>query len=186
MPSSTYIKRNKNPHEMTLDELRAACEANETAFYRDRAEAEPDNAQAQDDYRQHCLLKGLDPSTGKPSRFATMTKEEIGQEWEVAGKKQEATELETYRDRQAQIFLASQPKYIPTQENSDKIIQELERQKLRGSVYDINNVFLSLVERGEIEPKFVPELDAVPLHSREEMYDLSTEELKRLAEQTNK
>ena len=76
----------KSPHEMTLEELRAVCDANEAAFYKDRAASEPNNPRAQEEYQQHCLLKGLDPTTGKQSRFVNMSKDEIAAEWEQAGK----------------------------------------------------------------------------------------------------
>lgn len=128
------------------------------------------------------MLRGLDADTGRPSRLNTLSNEQLVPEWEARGKSGEEAELEKYRDGQASVFLASQPHYEATPANAKKMIAELDRQQLRGSVYDLNLVYETLVAKGEIEARFIPELDSVALPSQTDLYDMPIEELKRLAE----
>lgn len=165
MPHSERLVRpststpQKHHSRMSLNELREAAFDQELEHLRLHANHNPNDDASQAAYRNACLLRGLDADTGRPSRLNTLSNEQLVAEWETAGKSQGDAELEKYRDGQANLFLASQPHYEANPENAKRMIAELDRQELRGSIHDLNLVYETLVSRGEIQPKFIPELD---------------------------
>ena len=190
MPHSTTFVRptvpqpTKNPYDMSLDELKQAAEAEAIEFYRNKANADPSNIAAREEYKNYCLVRGIDPSTGKPSRLATMSLEELATEWESKGKAQEAAELEQFRERQAKVWMSSRPEYDATPQNAERLIAEVNRLGLQGNVYEIDQAFWSCVRQGLIVPKEIIEPIALP--TRDEAYDMPLDELKRLAEHSNR
>jgi len=189
MPSQTFIRpaakpTTKRPEEMSIDELRQAADAQALEFYRDKANADPTNEAAREEYKNYCLTRGIDPATGKRSRFESMSKEEIAAEWESAGSKMEAAEIDSFRSQQAKVWLASRPEYEATPANAAKIEAEVNRLGLRGNVYEIDQAFWSLVRQGLIVP--VEQIQPVALPTRSEAYDMPLEDLKRLAEDSTR
>ena len=181
MPSSTYTKQLKRPELMTTDELREAAEKQALQFYRDKALADPHNEAAQREYADYCLLRRIDPVTGRPSRFASMSLAQIGQEWEAEGRKVEAQQLDQWREKNAERWLVSQPAYAATPENANKLISELNRRGLRGSVAELEVCFDYLVRHGDITPKPLPPTP-VELPTMDEFRSMSREEMKAFIE----
>jgi hypothetical protein len=190
MPSQTFIRpaaakpTNKRPEEMSIEELRQAADAQALEFYRDKANADPSNVAAREEYKNYCLTRGLDPATGKRSRFENMTREEIAAEWTAQGKAIEDTELDGFRSQQAKVWMASRPEYEATPANAACIEAEINRLGVRGNVYEFDQAFWTCVRRGEIVP--VEQIVPVALPTRDECFEMPLEELKRLAEQTSR
>lgn len=188
MPSQTFIRPSiarpstRDAYKMSLDDLRKAAEEDELEFYRQKANADPSNEAAQEEYKNVCLTRGINPATGKPSRFGSMSKEEIGKEWEAAGKDIEAAELESYRDKNAKVWIVSQPRYTPTPKNAEALIAALDRMGMRGSVGDLQMAFDICVEKGEIEAPAEP----VALLNEEELQALPLPELRAYLEKIHK
>jgi hypothetical protein len=178
---STYIKQTKRPELMTTEELREAANQQAVQFYRDKALADPYNEAAQTEYNNYCLLQGIDPQSGKPSRFSSMSLAQIGQEWEAVGQKIEAQKLDQWRENNAAIWMASQPAYAASAENAAKLIAEIERLGLRGSVAEMEICFDRLVKHGDILPKPLPPVP-VELPSMDDFKSLSREEMKAFIE----
>jgi hypothetical protein len=110
-----------------------------------------------------------------------MSLAQIGQEWETVGKKVEAQQLDRWREQNAQTWMASQPAYAATPDNAAKLVAEIERLGLRGSVAEMELCFDRLVKHGDIVPKPLPPVP-VELPSMEEFSSLSREEMKAFIE----
>jgi len=103
--------------------------------------------------------------------------EELTAEWEAKGKAIEAQELEAFRERNAELFLASEPRYEVTPKNGKILADKILSLGMRGTLSDIKQAFEICVERGEIQPKPVPPAP-VHLHTADELRQMSTEQIK--------
>lgn len=178
MPSSTYTKKHKQPHEMTTTELREQAEAEGLRFYQQQLAADPQNPQKRAELESYCLTRGIRMNE-EVNRLYDLSKEQLAAEWEAKGKAQEAAELEKYREKQAAVWMASQSRYIPSPETASKMVALIDKMGMRGSVADLQMAFDILVEKGEIEAPPVP----VPVYSREELSRMSGEECKAALQQ---
>jgi hypothetical protein len=167
----------KNPHHMTIEELKQAANNDAVVYFKRQLDADPLNPQAKAEYEQACSRANTRPDA-ELNRLQSMTREQLAAEWEVQGKAVEAESLEQYRTMQAKQWLASQPRYTPTPESASKLIARLDAQGLRGSVYELDRAFNELVERGEIEAPPLP----VKLYNSEELKSLSVPQLKEYFE----
>lgn len=166
----------KHPHQMTTAELRAKANQEGLAYYRQQMEADPQNPQARYEYESYCHRLGIAPDP-EVNRLKSLSRAQLAEEWTAKGKTIEAQELDSWREQNAAVWLASQPAYSATPENAAKLIAQMESRGLRGSVMDMQTCFDYLVKHGDIKP--VPQPVApVRLLSEAEMREMPLDQLK--------
>jgi hypothetical protein len=178
--SEVITRKNKRPDEMSLTELRAAAEDQGLAFYKQQYEQNP-TQETKTQLDQYAAQRGivLDPIV---SRLYEIPKEKLAQEWETKGKAVVDEQLDQWRMQQARTWIESQPAFEPNGQNGKLVAAELERQGLKGSVYDLEICFNALVENGKIQPADVPPTPIKLNYSAEELRSMPLNKLKQLAE----
>jgi hypothetical protein len=179
--SEVITRKNKRPQDMTLDELRAAAEDQGLQFYKQKYEQNP-TPEAKAELEWYAAQRGINLNP-VVSRLYQIPKEKLAEEWTAKGKTVEHDQLDQWRMKQAEVWIASQPAFSPNGKDAKLICAEIERRGLRGSAYDLQICFDALVERGEIQPQPVPPTPVRLDYSREELYSMPIEELKRLGEE---
>lgn len=165
----------KSVREMSLDDLRAAAVEDGYKFYKEQLAQNPteENRQLLAAYcEQHSICMD--------ERTVALYKKPMGEltaEWEREGKAIEAQELEGFRERNADLFIASEPRYEVTPKNGKILADKILQLGMRGTLADIKAAFEICVERGELQPKHVPPAP-VHLHTAEELRQMSTEQIK--------
>jgi len=165
---------------MTLEELRAVAVEDGYKFYKQQLAQNPteENRQHLEAYcRQHSIC--MDEQT---VALYQKPMEELTAEWETEGRAIEAQELEVFRERNAELFIASEPRYEVTPQNGKILADKVLQLGMKGTLSDIKQAFDICVERGEIQPKFVPPAP-VHLHSTEELSKMPTEQIKAVWEE---
>lgn len=172
----TTSTRTKRIQDMSTDELKERANKEAVTYYRQQYQADPHNPQSKYEYEQACFRAGQSPDV-EHERLRNLPLEKLKSEWESKGQAAEDEGLDQWRSDNAEKWIVSQPRYDVTPENAAKMVKEIERQGLRGTVMDMQNAFDALVQRGEITPKHVAP-DPVPLFTRDEFSELSAAEMK--------
>jgi hypothetical protein len=178
--SEVTIRRNKRPQDMTMDELRNAAEDQGLQFYKQQYEANP-TQETKAELDRYAAQRGivLDPVV---NRLHSLPLEKLREEFETKGKAVEDEQLDKWRMQQARTWIESQPAFEPNGPNGKLVAAELERQGLKGSVYDLEICFNALVENGKIQPADVPPTPVRLNYSAEELRSMPLDKLKALAE----
>lgn len=181
MPSSTFIRQHKDPREMTTEEIRQIANKQGLDHYRAQFAANPQDQEARANYLEYCEHIGENPDP-EIKRLYKMDTASLQKEWETKGKSVEEAELEAYRDKNAKVWVVSQPRYIQSPENADKLIACMNRLGMRGSIADLQMAFEICVERGEIEAPAEP----IAILTEDEMRALPLDQLRAYTEKMNR
>jgi hypothetical protein len=168
----------KHPSQLTTAELREQAEADGLRYYQQQLATDPSNPQFQYELECYCNQRGI-RMNAEVNRLYDLPKEKLAQEWEARGKAVDEAELESYREKQAKVWMASQPGYTPSPEAAQKIVALVNKMGMQGSVADLQMAFDILCEKGELEAPAQP----VPVYTREELSQMSAADCRRALEE---
>ena len=163
----------KRIQDMSTAELKERANKDAVVYFRQQYEQNPTDPMAKAEYESACF-RANQKSDAEVNRLYSIPLDKLKTEFESKGHAVEEQNLESYREKQAEIWLASQPRYVPTPEAATLMVERINALGLRGTVHELQFVFEQLVEEGKITAPAIP----VPLYSREELQTMSAADMK--------
>ena len=120
----------------------------------------------------------------RPAEFAqtdplyTMSMDELRAKAAAEARAAAAAELDQRQAQSAISWMASEPRYRPTQRNAEVLDSEIQRRKLAGTVSDLQTVFADLAAQGKLELNPPPAPQPARVYSEAELRAMPLDEMR--------
>ena len=164
----------KRISDMSTDEIRERANKDAVTYWRQQLEQSQHDPQIRYEYEQSCHRANQKPDA-ETDRLYSIPIEQLKAELEKNGRTVEDQNLDTYRVEQGKIWMASQPRYVPSMPAANLIYERMNALGLKGTVHEHQYVWEALVAEGKIDAPAAP----VVLYSREELQNMDAATMKK-------